>query len=364
MKSCKEINEIITLYVDNELDEKQRIEFEEYIQTCQSCREELEDIMYVANLCRSIPEEELPGNFKEQLHRRLVEEKEKQEHANKATHLRNRYIKICSTIAAGLLLVIFLKGFLNNGYFISGSINEATKNENMQEAPKAALADESMAAKSEGAKSEEKKTALDSVAKGKADSGGIHALEAPKGESDRAEAGDGRNGIGVMTAAKPDEGISRKSISITINAGDTGEAAEKVKKRALDNGAVFYDEIHSSDEEEFKVQNIGGASVLSFKVPNSRYEQFVNSLKESSGTSRIEFGEVYVEDTTAALNDLNTRLADVENRINTGERNVENVSNPEELNRLREERKNIMDEIERIRFDSDYTFVTITIDAK
>ena len=57
MKNCKEFENLVEEYIDNELDSEKKLEFEEHIKTCPACREELE---FSKMLRQSVGEIELP----------------------------------------------------------------------------------------------------------------------------------------------------------------------------------------------------------------------------------------------------------------------------------------------------------------
>lgn len=73
MKKCEEIMELISLYIDDDLNETEKHQFEEHINSCIKCREELDLQMEIINLCQDMEEVELPEDFNRQLNQKLVE---------------------------------------------------------------------------------------------------------------------------------------------------------------------------------------------------------------------------------------------------------------------------------------------------
>lgn len=72
MKKCLIDTDIIDRYFDGKLDDKQMSEIEGHFETCESCRSEFKEIFDNIRLCREIEEEELPENFQQELHAKLL----------------------------------------------------------------------------------------------------------------------------------------------------------------------------------------------------------------------------------------------------------------------------------------------------
>jgi len=77
MKNCGEIIELMSLYIDGELDSETKREFEEHIETCESCRSELYELKEIVDVLGEVEEVELPSGFKEQLHENLWRKRRK-----------------------------------------------------------------------------------------------------------------------------------------------------------------------------------------------------------------------------------------------------------------------------------------------
>lgn len=118
MKTCKEIGELISKYLEDELDELNRDEFEEHIDSCVDCKNELEAVREVLYSLEEIDEVELPIDFKETLHEKLVLEQQKKENKSKSLLINYKYIKAVSSIAAVLLIIFVARGFLITGLLI------------------------------------------------------------------------------------------------------------------------------------------------------------------------------------------------------------------------------------------------------
>ncbi len=115
---CKQVINLISMYVDCELDESQKAKFEEHVNQCPSCKEELNDILKVLEILHSIPEVDLPASFKDELHEKLIQVKENEFSTGKLSFIKSRYIRALSTVAAGALIIFVLKGIFFDGFFL------------------------------------------------------------------------------------------------------------------------------------------------------------------------------------------------------------------------------------------------------
>ena len=66
--NCKDMNELLSLYIDNELSDTERKGFEDHLEACEACRHEVEEISQLVHACCEIEEAELPEGFKQELH--------------------------------------------------------------------------------------------------------------------------------------------------------------------------------------------------------------------------------------------------------------------------------------------------------
>lgn len=71
---CKDIMELINMYIDGMLDETDAHLLEEHFKKCPTCREQFEETKALVTLVKDLDEEELPSGFSERLHIRLENE--------------------------------------------------------------------------------------------------------------------------------------------------------------------------------------------------------------------------------------------------------------------------------------------------
>ena len=115
MKKCDEVLELLSLYIDNELDEDRASMVREHIEACDDCKVEFEQLCEVVKMCNDIDEIELPENFKQDLHVKLSDEQQKIDDNRKSIVMRSRILRTISSIAAVLMIVLVARGVINTG---------------------------------------------------------------------------------------------------------------------------------------------------------------------------------------------------------------------------------------------------------
>lgn len=107
--NCDEIRELLSLYIDNNLEEEQMIEIEKHLLVCDACKKEFEGIVLVINTMKNLPEVEIPAQFDS----RLREELKIASESKRKKVIQNKRIRY-SSIAAVFLIGIFSIAMYNN----------------------------------------------------------------------------------------------------------------------------------------------------------------------------------------------------------------------------------------------------------
>ncbi|MEL7647442.1 MAG: DUF4349 domain-containing protein [Sedimentibacter sp.] len=151
--NCNDIRDMLSLYIDDELDEEERLLVEEHLRGCEDCRRELDEYKKIIQALRDLPDEEPPLGYCKRLHEKLLAaENEKprvQEISsdkvkpNKSGIVPRRWMKYAG-LAAAVVLVVLVYGMNNLGNFNmkakyetsydSASTNEAAPAAPMEEA--------------------------------------------------------------------------------------------------------------------------------------------------------------------------------------------------------------------------------------
>ncbi|SKC64227.1 DUF4349 domain-containing protein [Maledivibacter halophilus] len=140
---CDKVKEILSLYIDNQLDDGENKEIENHIKMCEECNREYEDLLFIKKLLSETPQAQLPEGFKADLHDKLVKCKElekaelinsRQTDKDKFKTKRKINWRILSGIAAGIfIMVVSVSSILNNNFMMDKSA------ETEQAAPKEAM---------------------------------------------------------------------------------------------------------------------------------------------------------------------------------------------------------------------------------
>lgn len=120
MKKCEEVLELLSLYIDKELDDVTAKAVEDHVKLCSSCKTELEQLEEVVKMCNGLDEIELPENFKENLHQKLISEQKEMEETRKVRLMEYRKMKLIASTAAIFILVFAVGGF----FYRLGNLSE------------------------------------------------------------------------------------------------------------------------------------------------------------------------------------------------------------------------------------------------
>jgi len=395
--NCEQVKNLISLYIDNELDEKECSEFEDHISSCESCRNELNDILKIVKLLRSIPQVELPSNFKAQLHEKLIKAKE-EEKLNKRKGLLfvgNSYFKAISGIAAVVLVVFAIRGLFFGGSMTKWSMNKYTADST---APEIGIMEKALPKTAESSMHE----ATDEVV----------AMFDVAGQSDKGVDID----VSANQNAESDDGISEKESSLilssnnksnymlSINPNTTEAQDSEGTEEELNTGSdekrgfivdtnftentflknamirvkiMIYENAAKMETLEKVIRNYetsgnivernvsdkeSNVSILEFNIKGSDYANLANNIKSEIDTSTlsvksnlsVELGNpVLVEDFKVKYNEYVSQLNTINNRLSTLAEDKNN-SNSSEKARLMQDKDNIENNIKLLLENFEY----------
>ena len=109
---CEVARNLMSAYIDNEINQIEKKALEKHLTECTECREEYELLLEVVTGCNSIEEQELPQGFDEELRQKLANEKDRSESNNKIISFfnRNNKWKIASGLVAAVLVLALAVG--------------------------------------------------------------------------------------------------------------------------------------------------------------------------------------------------------------------------------------------------------------
>jgi hypothetical protein len=381
MTSCADVRENISAYADNELSLDERQSFEEHISKCPSCKEELEDMLRIIEVCRSMPLQELPEGFGAELHEKLtaVSSRQGNIHVVRQKPKKTFLTRTIASIAAGILLI-----FLGGGIVRFGLLSGSFMSKNSDSAPMkadtpataAAPAEGSMAFTSEAAQDMDNNDmqSAEQASVPEADvSGmtfGILGIEAPseataKGlVADRSVTEGGRdNGASKETVS---ETAASKSSSVTITAKDIDAALGEVAVLAEKNNGTIPEVDGSADIPDMaavSAQQEGSESQkqLRYVFAETDYSAFIAALNDTFGAADVQTGAFVSEDMTDSINMLIDQSVKYDAEI---QRLQNDNTSQEEINKLKSEKESIDAQIEQIRLNSDFVTVTVYVNMK
>lgn len=71
MLNCKEVNDLVTAYLEKRMPLRQRFQFRMHIAMCKHCRAYLRQIRTTLKLTGALPDEPMPPDVRDELARRL-----------------------------------------------------------------------------------------------------------------------------------------------------------------------------------------------------------------------------------------------------------------------------------------------------
>ncbi len=158
--NCNEVNDYLSLYIDDELSEEEKKSMDEHLKNCPDCSKELEEYRKIIQALRELPDEEPPAGYCKRLNEKLLNIKPDEiDEIKEETEIQDavitpmkrnrisRWVKY-GGLAAALVLIVFVYGLNRSG--MDYSINEMTSDigetPNMQAVPEEAPAENFRAA--------------------------------------------------------------------------------------------------------------------------------------------------------------------------------------------------------------------------
>ncbi|WP_136479561.1 anti-sigma factor [Acetivibrio thermocellus] len=305
MKNCGEIIELMSLYIDGELDSETKREFEEHIETCESCRSELYELKEIVDVLGEVEEVELPSGFKEQLHEKLVAEKKKNESESKILSFRKKFIGFAPSIAAGLVLVfvaaslIITRGLFGNVPSTNTGGSMGIEYSRMMESDQKNNKD----GQYNGLKNEEDSqvSVLFNEEPGATQSqkfydGAEDSLQKEKSEDARKIENSSfyeiTSSSDVPASEQPQKtysiaatGMTVYDVNITVNSPDLEKDTDNIINIARSCNVEIEVEIEKSGHKSVALSGLDeNKNTLNFSMDAATYENFISKLKEEYGS--------------------------------------------------------------------------------
>lgn len=384
MKSCADVRENISAYADGELSEAERTAFEEHISSCPECRMELDEMMQIIKLCSSMPLQQLPEGFRDELHEKLT-----------AVAARNKNIRIIekpkkklhaktlASIAAGILLVFVGGSIVRYGLlsekFGSKSDYAESNYQLSANAPETASAADSygkmniiFGEAADGSGEMQAAASLDAPAEANQiidDTGADQSLALQRSNDLNRSALTQKRSTGYNALAVT-ETASSKSSEITITADEPEAVAETVAELASLNNGIIPVENEPAGSSDIQSSSAWGREIsdtdetriqMQIVFTQDDYQAFTAAVNDAFGAANVQIGPFITEDMTDQLNALIEQSEMYDNNI----KELQNKnSNNEKVEKLKKEKEEIVQQIETIRLNSDFVNVRVNINRK
>jgi len=376
---CEVIQNMMSSYIDKDLNDIEKQEFEKHLSECQKCREEYQSLYEITTMCSSLEELELPSNFRTELHQKLLDEKNK-------NRLRGvfgrRWMKAATGVAAAVLVIAI--GLGGSRLLDKGMGNSATQSVKMAPgyagaaAPEVYKASEAYNYTVEGS---------DTAAAGSAGSDNYSMADAAppalakvspsarnnvivtfddnvEGINERQFTSEAETGTAGAEAMKPAEQSSARSGRMVIRTGNISIKVASVDKSVEDisklteslGGYVessFVDNITPSAVESVRGDKIIKETTskyanMSVRVPAEKFESVFATVK---GMGKLVNESISGSDITAQYRDTYTRAENLRIQEKSLQQLMTKANNVDEILRIETELNRVRTEIDMLTGD-------------
>jgi hypothetical protein len=411
MKKCEDLRELISLYIDDELSGDLLFEFEEHILSCENCRNELEDVKSVIALLNDAPEEDLPSNFKDELHKKLINEKSKKK--SFVSIVLTKYSHVFAS-AAGILIIFSIWLVYKNNFVSTDSSTPKVSSIQSYDSKEYGNKENALAKGKfelnnvDGQdranfefNNKEKNVVNDGLSGTAQDQRIINSTDSPvtgfndaqqNGKLDSAViAGNGdltfgRSSGNVSTprakftpapATKEKvllalDDTSLKSADFTLNASDTEAKRDELRKIAVSLGGEEYGNIAIASTEAISAKSVAPKSaysmeagqnngtMLNFRIPENNYNVFLQKINETFGVSNVKTNGIVNTDNAKREKEIKAEIADIDKKLSDNA-NSSTCNYLNEYNALIDNKNNLNRELDEIKNNSQYIMVKIII---
>lgn len=376
MSSCMNVRDNICAYIDNELHEEDKLSFEVHIENCSECRKELREMTRIIGLCTSIPQQEIPAEFKAELREKLLAVADRQTTNTISIWKKKGFIftRTIASIAAGVLLIFLVGTFVRFGLSSTKSASNAPQSAEMAmaaeklEASEDAVQDNKVD-KDYGTSSDGAAIAEDEVFGFSLSVDNMYSVEV-----DRSAAPEERISPIKKAGLADTETLYNKMSTVTITSDEPEEMTETIRVLAIGNGGeegvstiLEIKNAAAETPDTIEMQFSEGIDTMQPKLhyifPQSNYEQFITVLNDALGAANVQMGAFVSEDVTQLLNNMIRESEDIDETLQKNQKENGNTDS-DEINKLKIQKELTDGQIEEMRLGSDLVSVTIYINRK
>ncbi|HWR60143.1 MAG TPA: DUF4349 domain-containing protein, partial [Clostridia bacterium] len=350
---CETIRNMISSYIDKDLNDIEKTELEKHLAECQQCREEYESMLDIIAVCSNLEELELPQSFRTELHQKLVEEKKKK------SFLSGMFGSTGRKMATGLVAAVLVLAIGIGGSSLLRGQNTQMSQEigaapgyGTAAAPAAPTSDSDMnytAKAKEGAEYDMAAGEQPEIASPEITSVEEEARNSVGIQFNESLSADQKVPAGNEMASRSGRLVIRTG-NISVNVENVDKSADTIKQLAESSGGY----IENSQVDNITVPRVeyadGAASTkettekqanMTIRVPESQFQSIFNNIK---GMGKLVSENISGSDITSEYRDTQARADNLKiqeeslKQLMTKAKNVDEILRIEtELNRVRTE---------------------------
>lgn len=266
--NCSDFIDKISLYIDDEMTEIDKKEFELHILKCDKCRQEYEDMIYILKNVREQEQVELPDNYRFELRRKLKETAKEKKKISWGT---------IYSIAAGLIIMIIcISVYSDNLPFLGRDKSASQCRDGSAEEQVALDMNETM----EMTKAEDVDTKFFEDSAKKDDNITVKSTPVEKSE---LQGDKSAIKFGVM-ASRSNLGNGRKFVKeayLCINIDESNSVSEEITNYVEKNGGFI--ESLNIESSENQTEAIQKSYLIKIKIPSDKFDETLGFLKQIGG---------------------------------------------------------------------------------
>lgn len=335
---CENVRELMSIYLDNEINEVDKAKVEKHIAQCPQCKEEYEILKDLVLECSEIDEVELPQDFMEELRNKLVEAQMNKPSKFTQFMRRTNWKPAVGAVAAVLILAISINSLVGNKGFKEEQSLAAPYSDSSRGTAQDGIANAPEASPTPA-------TEPEAMMKGKADFG------VQFNESVGAPAADSSNQLKTTTTSMAAEQTRKiiKNGNVSLKAVDIKNKMQEITTLAEQNGGYvessYVDNIvqpiimDAAQDAKIARETTTMIANMTIKVPA---EKFAGSFQTIIGMGELVNQNSSSTDITSQYRDIEARVTNLKvqekhlQEIMTKATNVEDTLKVEvELNRVR-----------------------------
>lgn len=293
--NCNDFLDKISLYIDDEMNEVEKKEFELHILKCDKCRQEYEDMIYMLSIVREQEQVELPDDYRFELRRKLKEAAKGERKIN---------WRIVSSVAAGLIIMIIsISMFSNNLPFFNAdkSAPEDIASQSMDDQVAMEM-NKTLSSDKKMGTMESKNIDTDSFESFNTEDTNI-AMSSMPTVGDKTGSEDTENDYRIMTS-RSNIGSCRKYVKeayMRINIDEIDSVPEKIKNYVEKIGGVT----ESLNTELNEIGDEQKSYLFKISIPSDKFDQTLDFLRQ---IGRIVDEKLDINDVTENYYKIETRL--------------------------------------------------------